>query len=162
MEASFWDGKRAPGVKDSIDTELAQYSSVVEVIEKAFKDYADRPAFTSIGYTVTYREIDELSAAFASYLQNHTNLKAGDTIAVQMPNTLQYPIVMYGALRAGMRVTNTNPLYTEREMLHQFNDSGAKALVCMDVFAKSVQNIKDQTGLETIIVTSLADMLPTV
>jgi len=162
MEASFWDGKRAPGVSDSITAELDQYNSVVEVIEKAFKDYADRPAFTSIGYTVTYKEIDELSAAFASYLQNHTNLKAGDTVAVQMPNTLQYPIVMYGALRAGMRVTNTNPLYTEREMLHQFNDSGAKALVCMDVFAKSVQNIKDQTGLETVIVTSLADMLPTV
>lgn len=160
MDASFWDGKRAPGVEDQINVD--QYDSVVEVIEKAFKDYADRPAFTSIGYTVTFREIDELSAAFAHYLQNHTNLKRGDTIAVQMPNTLQYPIVMYGALRAGLRVTNTNPLYTEREMLHQFNDSEAKALVCMDVFAKSVQNIKDQTGLETIIVTSLADMLPPV
>ena len=131
MEASFWDGKRAPGVKDAID--LSTYDSVVEVIENSFKRYADRPAFTSIGYTLTYRQIDEYSAAFASYLQNHTTLKPGDSIAIQMPNILQYPIAMYGALRAGLRVVNTNPLYTEREMLHQFNDSGAKALLCMDV-----------------------------
>jgi long-chain acyl-CoA synthetase len=158
MEASFWDGKRAPGIQDAID--LSQYDSVVEVIENSFKRYADRPAFTSIGYTLTYRQIDEYSAAFASYLQNHTTLKPGDSIAIQMPNILQYPIAMYGALRAGLRVVNTNPLYTEREMLHQFNDSGAKALLCMDVFAKSVQGVKDQTGIKHIIVTSLADMLP--
>ncbi len=160
MEASFWDGKRAPGVGDSIDMSL--YSSVVDVIETAFKKHADSPAFTSIGLTLTYADIDERSAAFASYLQNHTNLKPGDSIAIQMPNILQYPIAMYGALRAGLIVTNTNPLYTEREMLHQFNDSGAKALVCMDVFARSVQNVKDQTSLETIIVTSMADMMPPV
>jgi long-chain acyl-CoA synthetase len=158
VEASFWDGKRAPGVQDTID--LSKYDSVVEVIENSFKRYADRPAFTSIGYTLTYRQIDEYSAAFANYLQNHTTLKPGDSIAIQMPNILQYPIAMYGALRAGLRVVNTNPLYTEREMLHQFNDSGAKALLCMDVFAKSVENVKDQTGIKHIIVTSLADMLP--
>jgi long-chain acyl-CoA synthetase len=158
VEASFWDGKRAPGVQDTID--LSKYDSVVEVIENSFKRYADRPAFTSIGYTLTYRQIDEYSAAFANYLQNHTTLKPGDSIAIQMPNILQYPIAMYGALRAGLRVVNTNPLYTEREMLHQFNDSGAKALLCMDVFAKSVQGVKDQTGIKHIIVTSLADMLP--
>jgi long-chain acyl-CoA synthetase len=158
VEASFWDGKRAPGVQDSID--LSKYDSVVEVIENSFKRYADRPAFTSIGYTLTFSQIDEYSAAFANYIQNHTTLKPGDSIAIQMPNILQYPIAMYGALRAGLRVVNTNPLYTEREMLHQFNDSGAKALLCMDVFAKSVQNVKDQTGIKHIIVTSLADMLP--
>jgi long-chain acyl-CoA synthetase len=158
VEASFWDGKRAPGVQDTID--LSQYDAVVDVIENAFKRYADRPAFTSIGYTLTFRQIDEYSAAFTSYIQNHTTLKPGDSIAIQMPNILQYPIAMYGALRAGLRVVNTNPLYTEREMLHQFNDSGAKALLCMDVFAKSVENVKDQTGIKHIIVTSLADMLP--
>ena len=158
MEASFWDGKRAPGIKDAID--LDQYSSAVEVIERAFKDYADRPAFTSIGHTMTYRDIDERSAAFAHYLQNHTNLKPGDTIAIQMPNILQYPIAMYGALRCGLRVTNVNPLYTEREMLHQFNDSEAKALVCIEMFARSVQNVVAETGIETVIVTSLADMVP--
>jgi len=160
MEASFWDGKRAPGIADTVD--VSQYDSVVEVIEQAFKKYADRPAFTSIGLTMTYKQIDEYSAAFASYLQNHTNLKPGDTIAIQMPNTLQYPIAMYAALRCGYRVTNVNPLYTEREMEHQFNDSGAKALVCMEMFARSVQNVVGNTGIETVIVTSLADMLPTV
>lgn len=160
MDASFWDGKRAPGVSDQID--LSQYNAVVEVIENAFKRYADRPAFTSINYTLTYRQMDEYSAAFAAYLQNHTSLQPGDRIAIQMPNLLQFPIAMYGALRAGLIVVNTNPLYTEREMLHQFNDSGAKALVCMDVFARSVQNIRAQTGLQHIIVTSLADMLPLV
>ena len=159
MEASFWDGKRAPGISDKVD--FSEYGSVIEVVEKSFKSYADRAAFTSIGLTMTYADIDEKSAAFASYLQNHTNLKPGDTIAIQMPNILQYPVAMYGALRAGLIVTNTNPLYTEREMLHQFNDSDAKALVCMDVFARSVQNVVDNTGVETVIITSLADMLPT-
>ncbi len=158
MEASFWDGKRAPGVPDGI--EVNKYDCVVDVIEESFRKFSDRPAFTSIGYTLTYKQIDEYSSAFASYLQNETTLQPGDAIAIQMPNILQYPIAMYGALRAGMRIVNTNPLYTEREMLHQFNDSGAKALVCMDVFARSVQNVKDKTGIETIIVTSLADMLP--
>jgi long-chain acyl-CoA synthetase len=159
MEASFWDGKRAPGINDTVD--FNEYGSVIEVVEKSFKSYADRAAFTSIGLTMTYADIDERSAAFASYLQNHTNLKPGDTIAIQMPNILQYPIAMYGAMRAGLIVTNTNPLYTEREMLHQFNDSNAKALVCMDVFARSVQNVVADTGVETVIITSLADMLPT-
>ena len=158
MDASFWDGKRAPGIEDRID--MSEYTSVVDVIETSFTKNADSAAFTSIGLTMTYADINEKSAAFASYLQNHTNLKPGDTIAIQMPNILQYPIAMYGAIRAGLIVTNTNPLYTEREMLHQFNDSEAKALVCMDVFARSVQNVKDQTGLQTIIVTSLADMMP--
>ncbi len=158
MEASYWDGKRAPGVSDQID--LDQYQAAVEVIESSFKNYKDLPAFTSIGKTLTYGEIDQYSAAFASYLQNHTSLKPGDTIAIQMPNVLQYPIAMYAALRCGFRVTNTNPLYTEREMLHQFNDSEAKVLVCMDVFARSVQNVVDSTSIETVIVTSLADMLP--
>jgi len=158
VDVSFWDGKRAPGVADQID--LNKYNAVVEVIENAFRRFADRPAFTSINYTLTYRQIDEYSAAFAAYLQNHTSLQPGDRIAIQMPNILQFPIAMYGALRAGMIVVNTNPLYTEREMLHQFNDSGAKALVCMDVFARSVQNIRAKTGLQHIIITSLADMLP--
>jgi len=158
VEAKFWDGKRAPGIADSVD--VSEYDAVVDVIENSFKRYGERPAFTSIGHTLTYNEIDRLSADFAAYLQNHTTLKPGDSIAIQMPNILQYPIAMYGALRAGLRVVNTNPLYTEREMLHQFNDSGAKALVCMDVFARSVQNVKDQTGIKHIIVTSLADMLP--
>jgi len=158
MEASFWDGKRAPGVVDSLDFTL--YDSVIDVVELAFKSYPDRPAFTGLGHTMTYREIDLYSASFAHYLQTETDLKPGDAFAIQMPNVLQYPVAMYGALRAGMRVVNTNPLYTEHEMIHQFNDSGAKALLCMDIFAKSVQNIQSQTGIKTVIITSMADMVP--
>jgi len=158
MEASFWDGKRASGIKDEIN--FNEYSSAVQAIEEAFIKYADRPAFTSLGHTLTFQEIDAYSAAFAHYLQNHTSLIPGDAIAIQMLNTLQYPIAVYGALRAGLRIVNTNPLYTEREMIHQFNDSGAKALLCMDIFAKSVENIQEQTDLELVMVASLADMLP--
>ncbi|QFU22214.1 AMP-binding protein [Shewanella eurypsychrophilus] len=158
MEASFWNGKRAPGISDSID--LTAYSSAVEAIEEAFIKYPDRPAFTSLGHTLSYKEIDQYSAAFAHYLQNHTALVPGDAIAIQMLNTLQYPIAVFGAMRAGLRIVNTNPLYTEREMIHQFNDSGAKALLCMDIFAKSVENIQGDTNLELIITTSLADMVP--
>lgn len=158
MEASFWDGKRAPGIQDSID--LTLYDSVVDVIEHSFSRYADRPAFTSINHTVTYREIDECSAAFAHYLQNHTDLQPGEAIAIQLPNTLQYPIALYGALRAGLRVVNTNPLYTEREMRHQFVDSGAKAIVCMDAFAQRLEMIRDETEIRHIVITSLADMMP--
>jgi len=158
VQASFWDGKRAPGVPDTID--LSQHNSVVATIESSFARYADRPAFTGMGHTVTYGQVDEYSAAFAYYIQNHTSLKPGDCIAIQMLNVLQYPIALYGAMRAGLRVVNTNPLYTEREMLHQFTDSGVKAVLCMDAFAKSVQNVLDQTDVEHVIVTSLADMLP--
>ncbi|ABV36278.1 long-chain-fatty-acid--CoA ligase [Shewanella sediminis HAW-EB3] len=160
MEASFWDGKRASGIKDKIN--FNEYSSAVQAIEEAFVKYADRPAFTSLGHTLSFQEIDAYSAAFAHYLQNHTSLLPGDAIAIQMLNTLQYPIAVYGALRAGLRIVNTNPLYTEREMIHQFNDSGAKALLCMDIFAKSVENIQEQTDLELVMVASLADMLPSV
>lgn len=159
MEESFWDGKRAAGISDTID--LTQYQSVVDVINRACETYADRPAFTCMGKTMSYRDIDIASAAFAAYLQSHTTLNPGDRIAIQMPNVLQFPVAMYGALRCGFVVVNTNPMYTEREMIHQFNDSGAKVLVCMDVFARSVQNVLPETSLEQVIVSSLGDMLPT-
>lgn len=158
MEANFWHGKRAPGVADELN--FNEFTSVAEVIEKSFVLYANRPAFTSLGCTLTYQEINDYSAAFAHYLQNETSLKPGDAIAIQMLNTLQYPIAIYGALRAGLRIVNTNPLYTEREMIHQFNDSGVKALLCMDIFAKSVENIQEKTNLSLIITTSLADLVP--
>ncbi len=158
MDASFWTGKRAPGVPDTID--LSRYDSVVDVLEDTFKTYADRRAFTGINHSLTFHDIDAYSGAFAYYLQKHTPLNRGDAIALQMPNLLQYPIAAYGALRAGLRIVNTNPLYTEREMLHQFNDAGVRGLVCMNSFAKSVENVKDQTGIEHIVITEVGDMLP--
>lgn len=158
MDVSFWDDKRAPGITNTLD--FSTFDSVIDVIENAMKIFPDRNAFTGFGHTLTYREIDQYSAAFSHYLQEATDLQPGDAIAIQMPNTLQYPIAIYGALRAGLVIVNTNPLYTEREMIHQFNDSGAKALVCMDIFAKSVQNIQPQTKITTVLITSMGDMLP--
>lgn len=160
MNVSFWDDKRAPGVSNTLDFE--KFNSVIDIIENAMKSFPDRNAFTGLGHTLTFREVDQYSAAFAYYLQTNTSLKPGDSIAIQMPNTLQYPIAMYGALRAGLIVVNTNPLYTEREMIHQFNDSGVTALLCMDIFAQSAQNIQPQTSIDTIFITSMGDMLPTI
>ncbi len=159
MDGNFWSGKRPAGVIDDINPD--QYASVLSVIEGTLSNHATKPAFTGIGHTLTFADIDRYSKRFASYLQNHTDLKPGDRIAVQMPNLVQFPVVVYGAIRAGLVVVNTSPLYTAREMLHQFNDSGAKALVFMDVFGHLVEEIVQETGIKHLICTHLADMLPT-
>ena len=159
MDIQFWDGKRAPGVSDTVD--LDQFQSVAEVFEKSLAEHGDRVAFTNMGQGLSYRELDQLSDHFLSWIQNHTDLKPGDRIAVQMPNTLQYPIAVLGIFKAGLVLVNTNPLYTAREMIHQFNDSGAKALLFMDTFGDLVESVLPETGIETAIVTSLGDMLPT-
>jgi len=108
--------------------------------------------------TLSYADLDRLSGQFAAYLQQHTGLKPGDRIAVQLPNILQYPVVIFGALRAGMIVVNTNPLYTPHEMKHQLNDSGAKALVVLANIAKNAAAIIRETSVEQVIVTELADL----
>nr|WP_279386516.1 AMP-binding protein [Motiliproteus coralliicola] len=133
-------------------------NSINEVLALSCQRFSDQPAYTSLGRTLTYTEVDRLSADFAAFLQHVLGLKAGDRIAVQLPNLIQYPVVVFGAIRAGLVVVNTNPLYTANEMRHQFNDSGAKALV---VFAgcgdRAEQVIKD-TPIEHVIVTEVADL----
>ena len=158
MEENFWSGKRPLGVGDTIDVD--KYPSVLSVIENIFCEHASKPAFTSIGHTMTYADIDRCSKGFASYLQNYTDLKPGDRIAIQMPNLLQFPIAAYGAIRAGLVIVNTNPLYTAREMRHQFNDSGAKALVFLNVFGHLVEEVVADTAIQHLVCTQLADMLP--
>jgi len=158
MNKEFWHGRRAPGIADQID--LNRYNNLVEVIQAAFKNNADKNAFTGIGHTLTYADIDRLSDHFCRYLQHHTDLKPGDRIAIQMANLLQYPVALYGALRAGLVIVNTNPLYTEREMLHQFKDSGAKAIVFMQTFGDKVEKVLSQTVITTVISTNLADLHP--
>ncbi|WP_342669267.1 AMP-binding protein [Endozoicomonas arenosclerae] len=158
MEASFWSDKRPAGVAETIDPD--RYPNLLAIIEDLLEKNASRPAFTGIGHTLTYGDIDRYSQQFANYLREHTSLKPGDRIAIQMPNLLQYPIAVYGAIRAGLTIVNTNPLYTAREMLHQFNDSGAKALVFMDNFGHLVEEVVEETGIEHLIVTRVADMLP--
>ena len=159
MQADFWNDKRPAGVPSTID--INAYTSVVEVFERSCKRFADRPAFSNLGVTLNYAELERHSAAFAAWLQQHTDLKPGDRIAVQMPNVLQYPIAVFGALRAGLIVVNTNPLYTEREMRHQFKDSGARALVYLNMFGKRVQEVLPDTGIEYLIEARMGDLLPT-
>lgn len=152
----FYQDKYPPGVPREID--LNKYQSMVDLFEQAVKKFADRPAFSAVGVTLTYSDLDTQSRNFAAWLQNKTNLKPGDRIAIQMPNVTQYPVVVFGAMRAGLVVVNTNPLYTTREMEHQFNDSGAKALVVLANMAANAEQVLPQTGIEHVIVTELADM----
>ncbi|MEK1906019.1 MAG: long-chain-fatty-acid--CoA ligase FadD2 [Pseudomonas sp.] len=158
MQPDFWDDKRPAGVSNQLD--LTTYRSVVEVFERSCKKFADRPAFSNLGVTLTYAELDRYSAAFGAWLQKNTDLKPGDRIAVQMPNILQYPIAVFGAMRAGLIVVNTNPLYTVREMRHQFNDAGVRALVYLNTFGKSVQDVLPDTQIEYLIEARMGDMLP--
>ena len=160
MNETFFQDKYPANLAKTID--INQYQSVVEVFNGFVAKYADKRAFSCLGQTLTYAELESQSAAFAAYLQNETTLVAGDRIAVQLPNVLQYPIVVFGAMRAGMTVVNTNPLYTEREMEHQFNDSGAKALVVLANMAAKAGRILANTSIETVIVTEVGDMHKTV
>ena len=160
MNETFFQDKYPADLAKTID--INQYQSVVEVFNGFVVKYADKPAFSCLGQTLTYAELESQSAAFAAYLQNETTLVAGDRIAVQLPNVLQYPIVVFGAMRAGMTVVNTNPLYTEREMEHQFNDSGAKALVVLANMAAKAERVLANTSIETVIVTEVGDMHKTV
>ncbi|GAA5525903.1 long-chain-fatty-acid--CoA ligase [Microbulbifer aestuariivivens] len=132
--------------------------SIIDVFSDACAKFGDRPAFTCLGHTLSISDIDKLSGRFASYLQNHTSLKPGDRIAVQLPNVLQYPVVVFGALRAGLVVVNTNPLYTRRELKHQLNDSGAKALVVLANIADTASQVIEETGVEQVIVSEIADL----
>jgi long-chain acyl-CoA synthetase len=138
-----------------------EFPSIPAMLEAAFAQYAQNPAFIHMDKTLTFKEIDELSAQFAAYLQNKTHLKKGDRVAIQMPNVMAYPIVMFGILRAGMVVVNTNPLYTPREMEHQFNDSGAKAIVILANFASTLEKVLPHTpALEHVIISEIGDFLP--
>lgn len=133
--------------------------SLVELCAENTKKFVQNTAFENMGRKMSYQELDKLSSAFAAYLQSVAKLKQGDRIAIQLPNTLQYPIAMIGALKAGLIVVNTNPLYTPREMQHQFSDSGAVAIVILSNFASNLQKIVGQTSIRTILVTELGDML---
>ncbi|MBB1361478.1 MULTISPECIES: long-chain-fatty-acid--CoA ligase FadD [unclassified Shewanella] len=137
----------------------SQFSSLVHMFEDAVAKYADQPAFINMGATMTYRKLEERSRAFAAYLQNELHLNKGDRVAIMMPNLLQYPIALFGILRAGMVVVNVNPLYTPRELKHQLVDSGARAIIVVSNFANTLEEIVDQTPIESVIITNLGDQL---
>jgi len=134
------------------------YSSLVQMFEKVVAEKADLAAYSCLGSELTFADIDQLSGRVAAYLTADCGLKKGDAIAVQLPNILQYPVIAWGAMRAGIIIVNTNPLYTEREMLHQFNDANVKALVVLADLYPKAEKVLHQTNIETVIVTSLMDL----
>ncbi|WP_417551589.1 AMP-binding protein [Marinomonas fungiae] len=133
------------------------FESVIDVLDEACRKFADLPAFTSVGRTITYAELKQKADAFTAYLQRYTDLKPGDRIAVQLPNVVQFPVVVFGAMQAGLVVVNTNPLYTPHELEHQFNDAGVKAVVVFANMAANVEKILPTTTIKHVIVTEIAD-----
>src|SRR5271155_4643562 len=152
-----WLNHYPPGVPADIDPD--SYASLKEVIEEAFASHRQLPAFTNMGATLSYAQLDELSRAFAAWLQHKSGLSRGDRVALMMPNILQYPIALFGVLRAGMVVVNTNPLYTARELEHQLKDSGAKAIVIVENFVHVLQQVLPHTELKKVLVTRIGDLL---
>jgi long-chain acyl-CoA synthetase len=144
------------GVPANIDPDM--YPRLTDMLDDSFKKYRDLPAFIFMGKVLTFGEVDRLSNDFAAYLQSR-GLEPGDRIALMMPNLMQYPIALFGALRAGLIVVNTNPLYTPREMRHQFIDSGAKAILIAENFAHNLEQIIHETSIKTVILTSIGEML---
>lgn len=150
--------KRYPAdVPAEIDPD--RYSSLVEMFENAALRYADQPAFINMGEVMTFRKLEERSRAFAAYLQQGLGLQKGDRVALMMPNLLQYPIALFGILRAGMVVVNVNPLYTPRELEHQLTDSGAAAIVIVSNFAHTLEKVVFNTQVKHVILTRMGDQL---
>jgi long-chain acyl-CoA synthetase len=152
----IWLKQYLPGVPADIDP--AQYASLVELLEESFAKYADRKAFICMDKSISYRDLDEMSLAFAAYLQSK-GLAKGARVALMLPNVLQYPIATAAVLRAGYAVVNVNPLYTARELEHQLKDSGAEAIVVLENFAHVVQQVIGHTAVKHVIVGSLGEML---
>lgn len=152
-----WLTSYPEGIPAEIDVDA--YASVNEIFGEATSRFAARPAFRNLGTTIDYATLDRMSARFAAWLQHEAGLSQGDRIAIMMPNLLQYPIAVFGALRAGLVVVNTNPLYTERELEHQLVDSGAKAIVVVEAFAHTLDKVIGKTSVETVIVTRFGDLL---
>ncbi len=152
----IWLKHYPKGVPAEID--VNDYASVREVFTESVGRFADRPAYTCMGKTITFRELDHLSAAFGAYLQANGCGK-GTRVALMMPNIIQYPVSLFGTLRAGCTVVNVNPLYTARELEHQLADSGAEVIVVVENFARTVQEVLAKTKVRTVIVTSIGELL---
>lgn len=157
MSQKIWHKSYDAGVPTEID--LKEYSSINDILEQGFKKFSDKPAFHNMGTTLSYSEIDILSRKFASYLQNNLHLQKGDRVAIMMPNILQYPIALFGILRAGLIAVNVNPLYTPRELEHQLKDSGAKAIVIFANSGHTLEKIISSTPVKHVILTEIGDML---
>ncbi|WP_116125777.1 AMP-binding protein [Lewinella sp. IMCC34183] len=151
-----WLAHYPAGIPANVDTDA--YPTLVAMLRAKMKEFGKKPAFSSMGRDMSFRELDELGDAFGAYL-HYRGLQPGDKVAVMMPNLLQYPVALHGILKAGLVIVNTNPLYTPPEMKHQFNDSGAKAVVIAENFASNLQQIIKETQITTVITTSIGEML---
>ena len=152
-----WLASYPPGVPATIDVNA--YRSLAHVLESACDRFRHRPAFSNMGKTLSYGDIDRLSRHFASYLLNVAGLRKGDRVAIMLPNVLQYPIAIFGVLRAGLTVVNTNPMYTARELRHQLHDAGASAIVVLDNFASTLAEVLHDTPVRHVITTGVGDLL---
>lgn len=152
-----WYQSYEPGIPHDID--VNQYPSILSVLEESFQKFRDKESFYCMGKSFTYGELDILTRKFASYLQNTLKLQKGDRVAIMMPNILQYPIALFGALRAGMVVVNVNPLYTVRELEHQLIDSGAKAIIIFENSCHVLEKCLSKTPVKHVLTTQIGDML---
>ncbi len=153
-----WLKEYPEGIPAEVD--VHEFDSLKEILEKSCARFGALPAYGNMGVSITYRELDELSRAFGAYLQKTVGLARGDRIAIMLPNLIQYPVALFGALRAGLTVVNTNPLYTARELEHQLKDSGATAIVVLENFARTLQEVIARTPVKTVITTEIGDMFP--
>ena len=152
----IWKQHYPEGVPTEIN--LDKYSSIADLFHKSIKKYRHCFAYENMGKTLSYDDLDRLTSHFSAYLTSELGLKKGDRIAIMMPNILQYPVVLFAALRAGLVVVNTNPLYTERELEHQLNDAGCSAIVILENFAHTLQGVLKNTPIKTVITTRLGDL----
>jgi len=158
MADKVWLQHYPKGVPADID--YSAYRSIKHLFEETCRKFTNLPAYSNFDVRMSYAELDRKTRDFAAFLQSLPGLAKGDRVAIMMPNLLQYPIAIFGVLRAGMIVVNVNPLYTPRELEHQLKDSGAKAIVIVENFATTLQQVIKSTPVEHVITTQLGDMLP--
>ena len=152
-----WLKSYPAGIPEEID--INEFSSVADILDSSIAKFSNSPAYTNFGKTISYHDVDVYTAQLGAYLKNELGLEKGDRVAVMMPNLLQNPIAIFAILRAGLVVVNTNPLYTARELKHQLNDSGAKAIIIVENFAHVLQDVIDDTKIEHVITTKMGDLL---
>lgn len=150
----------APALQTTEDLNAERFHSIADMAEYAFSTHAEREAFRCLDHSLTFREIDEYSARLATWLREHSGLQPGDRIAIQLPNLLQFPVAVFAAIRAGLVIVTTNPLYTPREMKHQFVDSDVRGVIILENFCSNLQSIIAETGITCVLTTQIADMLP--
>ena len=158
MSEKTWLKEYPAGVPAEIDP--GKYGSIPELVASVMGKYADKPAYHNFGYSMSYAELDRLGRDFAAFLQSLPGMKKGERVAIMSPNLLQYPVALIGILRAGMTVVNVNPLYTPRELEHQLKDSGAKAIIIVENFAGTLQQVNAKTPVDHVVTTQLGDLLP--